>query len=280
MGASGSGASFETMTANTLRHWRNAPSAIAGHAQVIWALMLRELGTRYGRDNIGFLWVIGEPLLFCLTVMGLWTVIRPPYEHGIRIIPFVMTGYMPILLMRHMVQHTLNSVKANSGLLYHRRISILHLFVARLTLEFVGVSLAFLAVFLVLFAFGLVTTPSNLGLVYGGWLLLAWVTFGLATIVGALSELTDFVERFVSALTYILVPLSGTFFMAEWVPPRYREIALTVPFLHCIEMIRGGFFGEFVHSYYSVSYVVGWAAILTLTGLVLLRFVRAKVQVD
>lgn len=268
------------MAAETLRQWRGAPRALAGHARVIWALMLRELGTRYGRDNIGFLWVIGEPLLFCLTVMGLWSVIRPPYEHGIRIIPFVMTGYMPILLMRHMIQHTLNCVKANSGLLYHRRISILHLFVARLVLEFVGVSLAFVAVFTVLFAFGLTSAPSDLALVYGGWLLLAAVTFGLAMIVGALSELTDFVERFVSALTYILVPLSGTFFMAEWLPAEYREIALTVPFLHCIEMVRAGFFGEFVRSYYDIGYVAAWAISLTIFGLVLLRFVRARVQVD
>jgi capsular polysaccharide transport system permease protein len=260
--------------------WKDASRAAREHGRIIWALLLRELGTRYGRNNIGFLWVIGEPLIFCASVMMLWTAIKPPYEHGIRVIPFVMTGYMPILLMRHMISHTLNCVRANAGLLYHRRISILHLFVARLTLEFIGVSLAFLAVFAVLYVFGMVDAPSDLVLVYGGWLLLAWVTFGLSLIVGALSEMTEFVERFVSALTYILVPLSGTFFMAAWVPDNYRRIVLTVPFLHCIEMIRGGFFGQHVHTYFDVPYVAGWALSLTAFGLLLLRFVRARVEVE
>ena len=34
--------------------------------RVIWALMLREMMTRYGRHNIGFLWLFAEPMLFTL----------------------------------------------------------------------------------------------------------------------------------------------------------------------------------------------------------------------
>lgn len=260
--------------------WRGATRAVRSHAGIIWALVLRELGTRYGRNNIGFLWVIGEPLIFCAAVMLLWTAIKPPYEHGIRIAPFVMTGYMPILLMRHMISHTMNCVRANTGLLYHRRIAILHLFTARLTLEFVGVSLAFAVVYGVLFAFGLVDAPDDIGKVYAGWLLLAWVTFGLSLALGALAEITEFVERFVSALTYILVPLSGVFFMAAWVPDNYRELILKVPFLHCIEMIRAGVFGRFVRTYYDPAYVAAWGMGLTLLGLILVRFVRPRVEVE
>ena len=33
--------------------------------KVIGALLMREIHTRYGRENIGHLWVIGEPMLFC-----------------------------------------------------------------------------------------------------------------------------------------------------------------------------------------------------------------------
>ena len=44
---------------------------------VIWALILRELHTRYGRENIGFLWVVGEPILFCGGVAIAWDR-RPP----------------------------------------------------------------------------------------------------------------------------------------------------------------------------------------------------------
>ena len=36
--------------------------------RVIWALLLRESLTRYGRHNIGFLWLFVEPMLFTLGV--------------------------------------------------------------------------------------------------------------------------------------------------------------------------------------------------------------------
>ena len=37
-------------------------SALATQFRVIGALILRELHTRYGRENIGYLWMIGEPM--------------------------------------------------------------------------------------------------------------------------------------------------------------------------------------------------------------------------
>lgn len=38
-------------------------SAISIQARVIGALILRELHTRYGRENIGYLWLVAEPLM-------------------------------------------------------------------------------------------------------------------------------------------------------------------------------------------------------------------------
>jgi capsular polysaccharide transport system permease protein len=251
-----------------------------GHLRIVWALMLRELSTRYGRDNIGFLWVIAEPLLFAAGVLALWDVARPPYEHGLRVLPFVITGYMPIILVRHMISHGMNCVRANRELLYHRQIAILHLFLARLALEFVGVSLAFIVIFTILHAAGQMDLPAQLQLVYGGWVILSWTSFGLALIFGSLAEMFDYVERFVSVITYILVPLSGTFYMAAWLPPGFRRMALYLPFLHSVEMIRAGFFGEFVPTYFSPAYACAWAAGFTVVGLALARGVRDRVEIE
>ena len=79
------------------------------HLSIVRALMLRELITRYGREGLGFLWVIGEPLVFCLGVVLMWNLIRPEYEHGIRLGPMVMTGYMALLLLRHQISFSLST---------------------------------------------------------------------------------------------------------------------------------------------------------------------------
>ena len=41
--------------------------------RVIWALLMREIITRYGRHNIGFMWMFVEPMLFTLGIAALWS---------------------------------------------------------------------------------------------------------------------------------------------------------------------------------------------------------------
>jgi capsular polysaccharide transport system permease protein len=246
------------------------------HSRIIWALMLRELATRYGRNNLGFLWVIFEPLVFCVGVLILWRAIRGPYEAGLSVIPFVMCGYMPTILVRHIVMYSLNAVKINGGLLYHKSISVLDLFFARIILEFIGVSLSFAVIFGVLISFGLAPLPANLGLVYEGWFITGFVGCGMALMVGAISEIVEVVERIIGVTLYILVPLSGTFFLAEWLPPDVRRIALLLPFLNCSEMVRAGVFGPSINPHYDVAYTVGCAMVMTFIGLLIVRHVRAR----
>jgi capsular polysaccharide transport system permease protein len=250
------------------------------HRRIIWALSLREVATRYGRENLGFLWVIGEPLLFCGSVSIMWSIIHPVYEHGIRIVAFTVTGYMPILLVRHILSHGMYAVRVNAPLLYHRQISVLHLFFARSLVEFIGVTFAFLVIFAALAPFGLIEPPKDLALVYIGWFLLAWISFGLAMIFGAVFEVFEPIERIVQVITYILVPLSGTFYMASWIPAEYRGYVLLLPFLNTVEMVRGGFFGEFVATYFNIPYTLAWAVGLTLLGLALTTLVRNRVLVE
>ncbi|HEV2364503.1 MAG TPA: ABC transporter [Caulobacteraceae bacterium] len=256
--------------------WRG----VREHANIIWALMLRELATRYGRNNAGFLWIAGEPLVFCAGAFTMWSLIRPPYEHGIRLLPFVMTGYLPLTLVRHMLSHGVVAVRANAGLLYHRRVTVLHLFTSRLALEFVGVSLAFVCVFVVLWTYGQVLPPPDLGRVYGGWFLLGWLSFGLGLIYGAIGTIFEVFDRFIAVLSYVMIPIIGTFYMAAWLPPKFRDALLVLPFIHTSEMIRAGFFGEFVRTYYNPPYVIAWAVCLTFVGLVIMRYVRERVEIE
>ena len=41
--------------------------------RVLYALMMREVITRFGRNNLGALWLIGEPMIFTLGIVALWT---------------------------------------------------------------------------------------------------------------------------------------------------------------------------------------------------------------
>lgn len=248
------------------------------HLRIIAALMMRETVTRYGRQGLGLLWLIGEPLIFCFGVIVMWSLIKPPYEHGIGVAAFVMTGYSCLLLLRHLVAANLNALQANLGLLYHRKIKVLHIYVSRCALEILSTTLSFITVYLALGLFGLITAPNDLILLYAGWLLLSWVGVGLALCFAGLALRSELFERIAPLLSYGLIPLSGVFVMMAWLPPNYRNVLLTVPIVHAVEMVRGGVFGDAVKPYYNISYAIAWAAGLTLLGLLLIA--PAKKHVD
>src|SRR5207244_2064633 len=69
--------------------------------RVVGALLIREIYSRFGRESLGFAWMIAEPLVFALPVLLVWRAVRNPYENGLPLIPFLWSGYLPILLFRH-----------------------------------------------------------------------------------------------------------------------------------------------------------------------------------
>lgn len=247
----------------------------------MWALFMRELSTRYGRSNIGFLWLVAEPIIFASGVALLWSLIRPPYENGIKIIPFVITGYLPLILVRQTVGYAVGAVKNNSDLLFHRMISPLHLLLARIFIEIAGVTLAAIIIIILYNIIGLMDPPRSfpdLSYVYCGWFMLALLAGSMAMIMAALAEIFDFVERFIQIITYVTIPLSGAFFMVASMPPRFQAITLAIPIAHEFEMIRRGYFGPSLTTIFDVTYALGWCAGLLVLGLLLVQFVRGRVE--
>lgn len=255
-------------------------SALARHSRVLGALMMREMVTRFGREGLGFLWLIGEPLIFCFGVMLMWTLTKPAYEHGIRIAPFVMTGYMSLLLIRHHLSMSLGALQANIGLMYHRQIRPFHVFLARNGLEFMGTTMAFVVVYVILLALGQVSLPSDWLLLYAGWALLGWMSFGLGLIVAGLAMRYDVFERLASLIGYLMIPISGVFFMVGWLPQSAREIYMWVPFPHAVEMIRAAVFGEFVPTFYDPIYALAVGSAMVLIGLALISGAEHSIDIE
>lgn len=248
------------------------------HARIITALMMREVITRFGRQGLGFAWLIGEPLIFTFGVMALWSFTKPSYEHGIRLAPFVMTGYLGIILIRHFISFLTTALQSNIGLLYHRQVTPLHIMSSRILMEFGGATTAYFIVYMALFAFGQVSLPHDYLLVYYGWCLLGFLAAGFGMILTGLSMRFEFIERVTGLIGYLMIPLSGAFAMVAWLPAGVQKYYLMVPFVHCMEMMRDGVFGEFVPTYYSLTYPLGWAAVFNVLGLLLISTARDKID--
>lgn len=248
--------------------------------RVIYALLMREIITRYGRHNLGFAWLFLEPMIFTLGVAVLWTALKASSHNEISIATFAVTGYSTIILWRNSSNRVMNAVDANSGLLFHRNVKVLDLFLARIFLEVAGTTMSFLFLCIIFILIGWTKFPADFLLVVKGWFLLIWFTIGLSLVVGSLAQLSEIVDRLWHAVTYLLFPLSGAAYMVYWLPPVFREYVLWLPMVHNTEMIRHGFYGDAIPTFENTSYLIWCNLTLTVFGLVLARYSSKRIEVN
>ena len=252
----------------------------AVQVKVIHALMIRELITRFGRENIGFLWIMAEPLLFASMVGMLWHFTHGATEHGVSVIAFVASGYIPITLFRHGVVRSIVVFTANQSLLYHRQIKIVDFIIARFIIEILGGMMAYLFMAIVLICFGAFPIPANIGLLIAGWALYSLFCFSICLIIAPLSEMSEVMEKFIPVSTYLMIPFSGLFYMVSWMTPNMREILLYSPFVNGMEMMRSGIWGDDVTAHYDIWNPIILSTIFIMIGLILCRRVRRTLAVE
>jgi ABC-type polysaccharide/polyol phosphate export permease len=235
--------------------------------RVIHALLMREILTRYGRHNIGFLWLFVEPMLFTTGVTTLWTLTKAVHGSNLPIVAFALTGYSAVLLWRNMPARCIGAVEPNLSLMYHRNVRIIDIFAARLLLEGGGATISFVTLSLFFMYIGWLEPPVDALTVIAGWLLIAWFGASLAMLLGALSERTELVEKIWHPVSYLAFPLSGAAFTVSALPPAAQQYVLYVPMVNGVEIVRQGFFGERVHAIYDAPYLIGCCIVLTLLAL-------------
>lgn len=239
--------------------------------RVIWALMMREVITRFGRENVGVLWLVAEPMLFTLGVTALWSAAGMNHGSNLPIVAFAITGYSSVLMWRNSVGRATSGIQQNLSLLYHRNVRVIDVLITRVALEMMGATASFIVLAGFFIAIEWVQPPQDMLLVVAGWLMLAWFGTALSLCIGAATAYSDIVERLWHPAAYLLFPLSGAAFMVDWLPPAGQRAVLLLPMVHGVELLREGYFGSAVRTHYDIGYMAAVSLVMTLLGLFLLR---------
>jgi ABC-type polysaccharide/polyol phosphate export permease len=252
--------------------------SLAIQRRVLYALLMREVITRFGRDNLGVLWLVAEPMVFTLGVAALWTAVGLQHGSSLPIIAFAITGYSSVLLWRNCASRCAMAIESNKGLLYHRNVRVIDVFLTRILLEVAGATGSFILLAIFFTWFEWMPLPVDPLKVVFGWIMLAWFGASLALLIGAGTAYSPIAERLWHPAAYLLFPLSGAAFMVDWLPPRFQEGVLLLPMVHGVEVLRDGYFGNAVRTHYSLGYMAMCCLVLTLLGLYLVREAGRRVE--
>lgn len=255
---------------------RSLARSLAIQRNVLYALFMREVLTRYGRHNIGFLWLFVEPMLFTLGITALWTITGLHKVSSLPIQAFALTGYSTVLLWRNMPSRCVGALTPNSALMYHRNVRPLDIFFSRIMLEFVGGTASFALLSCVLIAAEVIKPPENIVLVAAAWLLTAWFGFAFSMMLGTMSQRSEIVEKLWHPAAYLLFPVAGAAYLVDALPREAQAVVLWLPMVHCTEMLRDGYFGSVFTAHYSVGYLAGCNLVMSAVGLALERQVSRE----
>ncbi len=246
--------------------------------RVIGALVLREMHTRFGRHRFGYLTLFFEPLVLGIAVGIIHQLHKG--DRGVRgSFELYAIGYVLFMKLRQMVMRSGNTIPANGALLFHRQVALPDLFFARHLIETAACTgVLFLMTFAGIAMGG--EYPDSPMKMLAAAALMFLLAQGIALMVGAAVTQWHSIERVVHLMTYLLLPISGLFFMVEWLPPWLGELAQWVPTVHIFELLRDGQFGERYRTVYDVFYVVKWVLVTHLFGLAALRLVRQRIGLE
>ena len=251
---------------------QNSRSAFAIQRDVVYALLLRELGSRFGKSRGGFFWVLVEPVAHLVVPLLIMTFIRFRVLPGVEYPVFLVYGFLPFLVFKGICLQIVDGVNAAKGLMSYRQILLLDVFVAK--------AMAFLAIQAVVFTivlsglalFGFDVLPPRPIELAGVMVLTVCLAVGLGLVLAGLTSVIPDARHVVKVMFMPLYLVSGVLFPITRFPDEMVRWMAINPVLHLVELSRvAAVEGNEPMKYLSIEYPVALALISTFVGLMLYR---------
>ncbi|MGR8933304.1 MAG: ABC transporter permease [Gammaproteobacteria bacterium] len=253
-------------------------SAFDIQKRVIGALILREIHTRYGDRQFGYLWEIFEHVAHILVLVVLFTLLSrsPPIGDSFGV--FFATGLIPFLLFMHITQQVVNAVNNNQPLLSYPMVLPLDLMVARALLECATTGVVIMLFLAVGFYFNLFMPVDSLLDIFIAFALIIPLGIGYGMVVALLKFYSPVFATLYSFLNRPLYFMSGLFYIADNLPIGVQKVLFFNPLLHINEWVRSGFYSTYESHFLDKYYVVSVSIVFLFIGLVVERLTKDKVR--
>ncbi|WP_444453735.1 ABC transporter permease [Rhodobacter capsulatus] len=239
--------------------------------RAVFALILREMTTTYGKSVGGYFWAIAEPVgaIALLSVVFSLIVNNPPL--GQSFILFYASGFLVLSAYNAISINVAMSIRFSKALLAYPSVTYIDAIVARLLLT----TLTQLQVFaiVVIGAIAMQHMQVNINYIV---LARAWaMIIALGTAVGLLNcyLMTSFPiwQSIWAILNRPLFLVAGVLHLVDELPTTVRDISLLLPPAHLIMMVRRGLYDTYDAPYVSEVFVYGVALVIGAAGMLLLH---------
>lgn len=244
--------------------------------RVLKALILRELQTRYGRNNIGYLWAIVEPLILLSLFVTLFIYMGKHSNGTMDLVAFLATGIITFIALRTMASSLSGAAYASRSLLLYPQVTPLDAIIARWIVH--GATM--FGVFCIIIGgscfLGFSPPPHDFLGVIVALLVMGLMGLSLGLIQYALITLVPVMEHVTTPVWRLLFFTSCVFYTMDSLPYAFQQIIYYNPIAHCIELLRHAYFYGFKSPVTDYYYVAAWIGACLFFGLLVERLYRYK----
>lgn len=245
---------------------------------VVFALVLRELKTRFGGRLVGLVWMLFEPMANIAIMLLLKVVLRERFA-GVQIdVPvFLVAAMIPYFIFRNIWQRSMNAVDGNAGLFGYRQVKPADAIAARAIMEIVFYTMILVAFMLIFLWMGYQVLPHRPLEYLGVVLVFVMMGLGLGLISVIAIKRAPATETFFRLLSFPLYITSGVLIPIQAFPPLVVDVLLWNPMLHLVELARWAYFPTF-HPLFEVNlgYPLAWTFGVLFLGVMMFSVDRRR----
>lgn len=235
-----------------------------------FALMLREMATRYGRSPGGYFWAVLEPLGSILILSIAFSLLLRNPSLGNSFILFYATGFLPFNMYSAIANTVSFSIPFSRALLFYPAVTWLDAILARFLLNM----LTGLLVMIILLSGILALTDARIVINFVpiaksiGLALLLGAGFGILN--ASLFGLFPVWKQIWGIATRPLMIASAVIYIYEDLPNSAQALLWFNPLVHVTGLARTGFFPTYGAEYVSIAYAASVGIIPLFFGILLM----------
>ncbi len=249
------------------------------HGRIIWALILRDVKTRFFGTAFGFMIAILWPVSHIFIILAINSALGRPAPYGDSAALFFATGLLPFMCFNYMARFTALGVVMNKPLLGFPIVKVGDLLLSRAILEVMNAAVVVIVTILILTAMGVnVWPPQPIQAMYA---LLACMALGLGfgIVNGVIVGMFPFWLTPFALIQITLWMASGVIMVPDDLPEPFRYYLSFNPILDGVEWMRSAFYdGYGLNELLDKPYLLGFAAGLLLLGLLMERTMRGLIM--
>jgi capsular polysaccharide transport system permease protein len=219
-----------------------AALSLRAQANVLNALVLRDMRTRFGGSHWGYAIAVAWPCAHIFVIVATLTLRGFVAPLGDSVLLFVASGVAPYITFMYMSRKIMEGLSLNKPLTYFPAVTLLDVILSRTIVECVSAWATLFCVFLILEGIGVAAVP-----VYPAEALLAFMaTILVSAGMGIINA--NIVAYFPGWMVgYILFTIagysaSGVFFLPDLMPGWVYDALAWNPMLQCIAWFRAAFY--------------------------------------